>query len=243
MHKKCPASQRVGKKILPSAVVYYVLDVLGKYKYGAGKSIAFYLYSDSLNDPRLFKFLEYAAKKCPAANIIIGSNGWYFDEVMAEELYESGATYILLTAYTDAEQVRLNEIRNSVSAKLAVKFPRCSFSIRNRRSLDSRLGMTGRKGTCYSPLTEILIAPDSRLRLCCLDVHQAESLASIAGGNFEKVLLKNYQRLYNLRQELIKGDRTLDVCQKCSCTSRMRNMYIKKQDIRPAQSLLRRFVK
>jgi len=243
MHKKCPASQRADKKILPSAIVYNVLDVLGKYKYGAGKSIAFYLYSDSLNDPRLFNFLQYAAKKCPQANIIIGSNGWYFDEMMAEEIYKAGGTYILLTAYTDAERDRLNEIRNTVAAKLSRKFPKCSFSIRNRRTLDSRLGMSGRKGSCYAPLTEILIAPDGRLRLCCLDVHQKESFENVSGNKFEAVLLDNYERLCNLRDDLIAGEKTLPVCQNCSFANRMRGMYRSKQDTRPVQSLLRKFVK
>ena len=241
MHKKCPAFTRTDTKILSSAIVYNILDVLGKYKYGLGRSIAFYLYSDSLNDPRLFKFIEYAAKKCPDADVIIGSNGWYFNETIAEELYKSGVTYILLTAYTNTELKRFDVIRKTVSAKLAERYPRCSFSIRNRRRLDSRLGMTGKTGPCYAPLTEILIAPDGRLRLCCLDVNQTEQFENISGNMFEQVLLNNYDRLKNLRDNLIKGTRSLQLCQNCSFVNRMRNMYIRKRDIRPLRSFLRKF--
>lgn len=241
MHKKCPASQVVDKKILPSKVVYDILDTLGKYDYGVGRSIAFYLYSDSLNDPRLFKFLEYASRKCPKANTIIGTNGWYLNEVMAEELYEAGTTYILVSSYTEAEDARLRNVRKFVASKLFKKYPNVSFGIRRVSELDSRLTVPKKEGRCYSPLTEIDVRSNGQTSLCCMDIHGMGSYGNVLEDGFEKVILDNYDMLKNARDELVLGKRNLLVCKNCGRTNAMKWLYKRKKDPRPRKCLITKY--
>lgn len=246
MHKKCPASVRKTKKILPARVVYNVLDTLGEYGYGKGQSIAFYLYSEALNDPRLFKFVEYAFSKCPDANIIVGTNGWYLTDVMAKELYEIGVTYLLVTSYTASEDKRLKQVRKDV-AYLWKRFPRASFTVRRRCVLDNRMSMKGREeGACYSPLTELLIAPDAKLRFCCYDIDQKYSKKF--GGNllldsFLTTVLSRYDLLKNIRDELITGKRTLKFCKECDKIDCWKSMCISKKDKRLEVDLLKKFIR
>ena len=238
LHKKCPAHTRTDKRILPASCVHDILDTLNKHQYGAGKSIAFYLYSDSMNDPRLFNFLSYAKEKCPKSNIIVGTNGWYLTDGMAIELFEAGCTYLLVSSYTDSEHTRLCEVRKNV-AKLNQT---ASFSIRRVHSLDNRITMhSDNEGQCFAPLTEVLVGPDGRTRLCCMDINQEYSYGNVLEDGFEKVISDNYEYLLGLQKELIKGIRNLQLCKECKFKGRMCGMYQSKKDPRPPQDRLERY--
>lgn len=242
MHKKCPAHRVKNKFIMPARIVYDILDTLGKYNYGAGKSISFYLYSDSLNDPRLFKFLEYARDKCPEANIIVGTNGWYLDGVLAKELYESGATYLLVTAYTKKEYERLLKVRQIVIETIDEKYlDKVSFELRKTIQLDSRMSMEGIEGPCYAPLSDLLICPDGRLRLCYLDVYRQELFGDLNKESFEKVIKDNYDRLSKLRDKLIWNERELALCKNCGRINAWKEAYRTGKDSRNEKHKLRRF--
>ena len=241
IHKNCPASKRTSKIIMPSKMVYSILDTLAKYEYGGNKSVAFYLYNDSLNDPRLFKFIEYAHNILPETNIIIGTNGWYLNEVMAKELYEAGATFILVTAYSEQENKRLLEVKKNVTNTIDERYiNNVSFSIRKSYKLDSRLNMNGKNGSCYAPLTELLICPDGKLRLCCLDIDEKEAFGDLHKQSFEEIITNNYERLSKLRESLINSERTLELCQKCNFINRMKGFYTNKGDFRNNASKLKR---
>lgn len=241
IHKNCPVSKEKNKQILPSKIVYNILDTLEKYNYGENQSIAFYLYNDSLNDPRLFNFLQYAKEKTPKATIIVGTNGWYLNEVMAKELYEAGCTYLLVSSYSDAEHKRLLKVKEFVTNNLDSSYlNRVSFTIRRVKNLDSRLDMNGQRGSCYAPLTEVLICPNGKLRLCCLDVNEKEGYGDLNINSFEEVMQQNYKRLFSLRSELIKGERNLELCKTCNFRNRMKGLYLCKGDMRPKTAKLNR---
>lgn len=237
LHKKCPASTRKEKQIMPRSVVIDILDTLGKYKYGKGKSIAFYLYNDSMNDPRLFSFLEYAKEKCPEANKIVGTNGWYLTENITYELFDAGCTFLLVSSYTDEEHKRLTEIRR----KVAQNVKGVSFCIRRVKSLDNRINSNNnsKSGVCYAPLTEILVCPDGRTRLCCIDMNQEVPYGDVGKDGFEKVMIDNHKMLSDLRDELVNGVRNLDLCKRCMYNGRMYGLYKSKSDPRPCKDLLK----
>lgn len=239
MHKKCPVSTRTTKEILPAFVVYDIIDTLSKYNYN--QSIGFYQYSESLIDPRLFKFIEYASLKCPDANIVVGTNGWYFTEVLAGELYEAGVTFILISAYSQSELDRFNKIRDNIAPLYKDK----SFFIRSRvkGGLNGRMYMNGskpsRKGgrRCYSPLSYILVTSNGKTGFCCADFNREYSYGDVSVNGFEEVIMANYQYLSYIRDELIEGERTLELCKKCNFSMWL-SAYRYGRDIRPEKRLL-----
>jgi MoaA/NifB/PqqE/SkfB family radical SAM enzyme len=241
LHKKCPAATRKTKEILPGYIVYDILNTLGKYEYGTGKSISFNIYNDSLNDPRLFEFIKYSSSKCPKANIIIGTNGWYLTEDMVKELYSSGTTYILVSSYSREEYINLCQLRKNITS-FSKEYPTVSFGIRQIKKLDDRLTMTGEGGRCYAPLTEIPIYPNGKVGLCCLDINQENSYGDLAKIRFENLITQEYERLLKLRSELIKSVRNLQICKKCSFVNRWKTAYDKKEDDRGKRDLLRKFL-
>jgi radical SAM protein with 4Fe4S-binding SPASM domain len=211
-HKKCPANSVTDKKILPSWAVYKILDELSECGYD--KAIAFYLYSDSLNDPRLFKYLSYAKDKCPKACNIVGTNGWYLDLVMARELYENGADYISVSAYNEKDFEYFKQIKRFLKAYSRKPI---AFGIKRVESLDERTNMEGNiNGKCFAPLTEIVIRADGSIPLCCLDIDCKESYGNIMDGKLSDTVKNERARLERLRNELSEGKRTLELCKNCS---------------------------
>jgi len=233
MHKKCPAHNVTEKKILSANATMKALDCLGTFEYD--KSIAFYLYSDSLNDPRIYNFLSYAKTRCPKACNIVGTNGWYLNLEIAIELYHSGADYICVTAYTEKEYLRFQKIRDGLKTYPGKPI---AFGIRRVESLDERLNMEGNvNGKCFAPLTEIIIKADGRVVLCCLDMECKEVFGNVNKDSLSDILNKNYSRLEQLRNELSEGKRTLELCKECSF-SRWISVKEHGKDIRFANDLV-----
>lgn len=232
IHKKCPASTRTTKEILPAFVVYDILKVLGKCDYD--QSIAFYNYSDSLNDPRLFSFIEYASSTCSKANIVVGTNGWYLTEVMVKELYEAGATFIIITAYSKSELERFKEIKKNVAPHHKGK----SLFVRARlSSLDDRMEMVGKGGKCGAPLTNILVTSNGKTALCCLDINRKYSYGDVSVDGFEAVMIANYQYLKDSRDELMEGKRNIELCKECGFRLWLTGCK-HGEDVRPKRRLL-----
>jgi radical SAM protein with 4Fe4S-binding SPASM domain len=247
MHRKCPAHHVKEPVILSSEVVYDIINTLKKYNYGKGQSIAFYLYNDSLNDPRLFTFIERAAKACPNSNIIIGTNGWYLTDIMVRELYNVGVTFILVTAYTDSENERFINIKSKLYQMIKdgkIKQPNhmpISFWIRRVKNLDDRMDLKGSYNKkCYSPLTELIITPEGRMKLCCLDVKEEQTFGNLYKERFEKIVRDNYDRLNNLRYQLMKEIVNLEVCKRCIVRNRWKKLYEECGDYRYKDYIIRK---
>ncbi|MCK9544161.1 MAG: SPASM domain-containing protein [Novosphingobium sp.] len=160
---------------------------------------------------------------------------------MAKELYEAGTTFILVTAYSEQENERLLNVRKNVTDTIDKKYiNNVSFYIRKSYKLDSRLNMNGKSGACYAPLTELLICPDGKLRLCCMDIDENEAFGDLHKENFEDIIINNHERLTKLRESLIKSERTLELCKKCNFVNRMKGFYMSKGDFRNNASKLKR---
>jgi len=226
LHRKCPA-RGVGDKsapqILPGVIVEDVLRNLGSAAYS--QSISFAVHNDPLCDPRLFSFVELARECCPDACIVIGTNGWYLTTGLAEELFDAGATFFLVSAYSQYEQRRLEAIRSDLAAKVEYLPPRASFSINpTRTAFDDRMSMyyegTPSPRPCNAPLTELVITSDGKLGLCCVDVWRKCIFGDLKAQSFGQVMESAAPQLERLRDELRKGQRTLPVCQRCTFVQR-----------------------
>ena len=231
IHKACPAADVKTPVTLPSSIVYDVLRTLGEYGYGRGQTISFYVHNEPLNDPRLFMFVAEARQQCPEASIVIGSNGWYLTTVLALELYTVGASYILATAYTEKEHMRLNQVRRELEdlhrrGEIDICAPDPpAFGVRQIEKFDDRRSMNNRDEggrPCYAPLTELIVTADGRMGLCCLDVWHHNAFGDLHSEKFIDVVMEYHPALAGVRADLDMGVRKLDVCQKCSYVNRWR---------------------
>lgn len=206
LHKKCPLSLENQHIILSKKVVQKVLDCLGRYNFEG--TIAFHTYNEPLIDPRLFSFVCYAKEKCPQSCIMIMSNGYYFNQTLADELVELGVGSIYITTYGQREHERLSKIKVDIPYVI------------QEGILDDRLNLYCRKHSgqenyrpCYAPLGEIIIARDGRVNLCCLDWKREHCFGDLHTENLEDVILQSEMvNVYNL---LSNGKRIFNICKAC----------------------------
>jgi glycosyltransferase involved in cell wall biosynthesis len=206
VHKKCPLSWENQRVILSKKVVENVLDCLSKYSFEG--RIAFHTYNEPLIDPRLFLFIAYAKARCLQSHIMIMTNGYYFNQTLAEELVEIGAGSIYVTAYGQEDRERLSKIKVGVPYFI------------QKQDLDDRLNLYDRKlpekenrKPCYAPLREIIITRDGRVSLCCLDWKRKHCFGDLYHESLEDVILEG--SMLDVYNSLSNGNRIFEICKKC----------------------------
>jgi len=207
IHKKCPLFLEKRPTILPSTIVYSVLDSLHGLKFKG--EIAFHTYNEPLIDPRLFQFISYARRSCPRSNIYICSNGFYLDQTLADELVAVGVSEIRISAYSDKEFERLGKMKLTIPFKV------------ERQILDNRLnqyigGIKNSSKPCFAPLNEICISRDGKIVLCCLDWKKEYVFGDLHKEPLETILKKD--KVIETYDRLSKGDRFLELCKRCDWT-------------------------
>jgi MoaA/NifB/PqqE/SkfB family radical SAM enzyme len=204
IHKKCPINKIKTPIILPSKIVYSIIDTLKKFSFS--EKIAFHTYNEPLIDPRLFKFIEVARESCPSCEIYICTNGYYLNQVMAEELSIVGVNKIHVSAYSNREFERLSKININIP-----------FSV-ERMKLDDRLNFyeSSEKSfsePCHAPLSEIIVTREGKISLCCLDWKRKYVFGDLHYQNLEEILKEG--KLHSLYAKLSKGERNLALCRRC----------------------------
>lgn len=204
IHKKCPLNLVTEPTILPAKIVYGVLDTL-KHNDFQG-IIAYHTYNEPLIDPRLFKFIEYTHDACPKSEIYICTNGFYLNQILLDELVDSGVSKIHVSAYSKSEFKRLSKLKSSIS-----------FDVEMMK-LDDRLHLyetkeNNTKNPCYAPLNEIIIAREGCISLCCLDWQRLYTYGNLYEQTLEEVIRSG--ELHAVYKRLSKGERFLPICKKC----------------------------
>lgn len=210
LHKKCPANCVVEKQIMPSKLVYKILDELAKAKYDG--IIVFHLYNEPLIDPRLFKFIDYIQNNLESACVEIYSNGYYLEQVMVDELLESGVSAIVCTAYTEKEFDRLTELN-----------VRCAYRVL-WGELDDRLdryekndNIVLEQSICRTFFSQVPIFPNGDIGICCMDYKHEYNLGNVNNMSLEECL--NSDKVRDIQKRLLAGDRSvLPLCSHCSWT-------------------------
>lgn len=208
-HKKCPLSLETEYIILSKKVVYRVFDCLSKYNFEG--TIAFHTYNEPMIDPRLFLFIRDAKQKCPKSEIMIMTNGYYFNQTIADELTEMGVARIHVSVYTLKDYQRLKKIQINIP-----------YIIR-KGQLDDRLKLYDKmppvnkdETPCYAPLREIIITREGQVSLCCLDWKRKHCFGNLYNENLEDVILESDMAgVYN---SLSNGNRIFGICKSCGWT-------------------------
>lgn len=214
-HKKCGAHEawlHDEPTILPSKIVYHVLDTLTKYKYKW--KICFHRYNEPLIDPRLFKFIEYARKACPQSILFLVTNGTYLTQTLMDELEEAGLSGLRFSAYTDRDYERLSKIKTNIDFRKRRSYPeKFDDSVQWYKEVDSGNFPHKGKKKCHAPLADIEIDKDGQVVLCCEDWKSRHVFGDLREQTLEEIVMsKEIQGAYaRLRQ----GDRYLDFCKRC----------------------------
>lgn len=207
LHKLCPACCAKNKEILPSKIVYKILDELKDA--GFNGTICFHIYNEPLIDPRLFLFIQYIKQNIMDAKVEVYSNGFYLNEQMVLELQDIGVDILIVTGYGDTEYLRLMDL--PVEMAYSVLYG----------NLDQRLNLYENRENainnmpCKTYFTQVSIYSNGEIGTCCLDYKHTYSLANIYEKSLEDSL--NGERILKIQKELLNGNRTiLPLCKNCN---------------------------
>lgn len=207
IHKLCPANYEKEKKIMPSKVVYKILDELADNNFDG--TICFHIYNEPLIDPRLFSFIQYAKQHIAGCKVLIYSNGWYLNEQMVVELEDIGVDILVVTGYGEREYIRLIEL--PVRIPYTVLFG----------NLDHRLDIYENRETavlstpCKFFFSQVAIYVDGEIGICCLDHRHAYGLGNVCSRSL-KSLLDSENMIY-IQKQLLSGNRGMfSCCKNCS---------------------------
>ena len=211
IHQKCPASCITEKQIMPSKVVYRILDELaGSDFYG---TICFHIYNEPLIDPRLFMFIQYVKKIMPSVKVKVYSNGYYLNPVMFDELHEIGTNVLVTTGYGASEYKRLIELDTENGMAFSVLFG----------NLDDRMDYYTKENKthvvssdiCDTYIFQIPIYANGDIGTCCLDYRHPYGLGNINECSLESCLKDS--KIIDFQMRLLKGDRTtFPICTNCN---------------------------
>lgn len=181
-HPQCPVHHMKSKDILPSELVYKILDELAEYGYKGG--ILFQWLNEPMIDPRLFLFIKYAREKMPEARIVFNTNGYWVTKEMMDELIDIGLTALYTTAYTIKEYDRLKEIESDLPHLITpVQF------------VDFLGGYTNEDNIipdpCYAPFSEATIDHYGNLILYCRDYKSKYKFGNIKDCTLKELFSKN----------------------------------------------------
>ena len=207
IHEKCPAAHVAQKEIMPSKMVYKILDELADD--GFDGSIGFHVYNEPMIDPRLFMFIEYAKRIMPKIMIRIYTNGYYLTQNMIYELSDIGVNILNVTGYGKEEYKRL--------LYLDVPYPYTLLY----GHLDDRLDYYSKNSQstatfrpCKSYIIQVPIFSNGDIGACCFDYQHKYDLGNVFGKTLKDVLSE--KRIIEFQKKVLSGDRTVfPLCQNC----------------------------
>lgn len=212
MHKKCPLNRNNGeKKILSLDTIKKIIDEVSENDFSG--VIAFHTYNEPLIDPRLFYIIDLVKSKCKKAKIFLLSNGFYFNQTMANELVGIGVDRIDITAYTPKDFEDLK--------KITIPIPYSIFPSFNPDSLDDRLCIYDKSALtdkniikpCYNILNDIIITSDAKISLCCLDWDRRHCFGNLNKQSIKNVILET--GIYEDFKKIASGNRERKICKNC----------------------------
>jgi MoaA/NifB/PqqE/SkfB family radical SAM enzyme len=206
IHKKCPLNLENEHIILSKKIVEKIIDSMASYDFKG--TIAFHTYNEPMMDPRLFSFIHYAKQKCPECEVMIMTNGYYLNQIMADELVEVGTGSLYVTTYTPKDRQRLEKIQIDIPYIIQ------EFYLDDRLKLyDEELPANLNKTQCYSPLNEIIITRNGQVSLCCLDWKRKHCFGNLYNESLEDVIL--YSDMASAYHALSNGNRIFKICKLC----------------------------
>lgn len=224
-HDRCPVRTYKTIEILPSRVVYDIIDTLAACDFNRRKKVCFHVYNEPLIDPRLMMFITYLRSKCDKIGIHLWSNGWYLDQGLAKELIDAGVTKMTLSAYTSREYERFQKMADDLALMATWDIQRWKQLKKRVMAVDDIV--KDKYKPCRSPWSDLVVRASGQLGLCCLDWREDATFGSVyreallqpssfvSLNGFGPALERAYPEMEKLNKELLAGERNLAICRQC----------------------------
>lgn len=186
--------------------------------------ISLFSNNEPLIDNRIADFAEYTAKKLPAAQKILFTNGTLLNVERFEHLIKS-LNLMCIDIYYDKEVVselpkdliqvlRLGIANPEIQEKVMVQFI-CRSAIRNNRGGQSknRNFSYSVKAGCILPYIQMIIRPDGKASLCCNDALGINTLGDVSKNTLFEIW--NSSEYSNIRNMIGETRQNFEFCKKC----------------------------
>jgi len=205
IHKQCPVSLENDKKIMPLQGIQNIISQLAELKFKG--MICFHIYNEPLIDPRLFYIIQNVKEKLKDVKILVYTNGFYLNQVMARDLQDGFADIVTATGYGRQEWERLIDLEFDIPYGVLYG------------NLDKRLEMENCavktcKVPCSSLISQVPIFVNGDIGLCCLDYKHMNGFGNVFQNSIKEIL--DDSRTTRIQKGLLQGDRTItQYCAKC----------------------------
>ena len=142
----------------------------------------------------------------PKSKIILQTNGFYLDQILAKEYEKNGVNIIRISAYSQKEYIRLSKIKLKIPIIVTMQILDDRLNIRSHLEIDN-------KKPCYAPLNEIIVTNEGKISLCCLDWERKYIFGDLYKQTLKEILQN--KKIFEVYKKLSTGNRFLDICKKC----------------------------
>ena len=173
--------------------------------------ICFNIYNEPTNDPRLIYFIQFIKDKLGVnGKTFVISNGYYLNESFIQDLHFLGLDILWVSAYSDADYRYFTGIKVPETLQ---------YYVRPHIPLDDRLDiydspLSGCVAPCGAPLGQICVRCNGDVILCCMDWKSTTVFGNLKEKNISDIIKEG--KMQGVYDRLIKGDRYLDICSRCS---------------------------
>ena len=185
----CPVSEAPrGKGVLDDALFAKTLAELSALRYSGRVSLHFF--NEPLLDKEIVSKVHRIAQAVPRASIEIFSNGDFLTPQFAEQLFDAGLSFMLVTAYNERALKRLLAMRPQFSARTRrrIVIRPGDFLLNNRAGSLADLAIPEPlKADCFQPSFHMNINYKGEVVICSSDYYAASLMGNIADNSLLEI--------------------------------------------------------
>lgn len=185
----CPVSEAPrGKGVMDDALFAKVLAELTALRYS--DRISLHFFNEPLLDKEIVAKVRRIAQAAPRASIEIFSNGDFLTPQFAEQLFDAGLSFMLVTAYNERAMRRLLAMRQQFSARTRrrIVIRPGDFLLNNRAGSLADLAIPAPlKADCFQPSFHMNINYKGEVVICSSDYYAASLMGNIADNSLLEI--------------------------------------------------------
>lgn len=185
----CPVAEAPrGKGVLDDALFAKILAELSALRYSGRVSLHFF--NEPLLDKAIVTKVQRIAQAVPRASIEIFSNGDFLNPKLAEQLFEAGLSFMLVTAYNERALRRLLAMRQAFTPRTRRRIVIRSgdFLLNNRAGSLADLAIPEPlKADCFQPSFHMNINYKGEVVICSSDYYAASLMGNIADNSLLEI--------------------------------------------------------
>lgn len=174
-----------------------------------------HFYGEPLLDERLAEWVAYAKRKLPAARVSLFSNGDYLTVATYDALVKAGVTRFIITQHSAAPQQNVEDVLVHARGNAGVEFAYKRLDVIWNRGGAVKVDHSHRRPSrCLWAPPTVGVDCEGNVLMCCHDYYRSHPMGSVRSESLLGVWNKPAYR--RLRQQLRKGEYTLEICRKCT---------------------------